>query len=194
MRDGPSSRVRLAAGESGGLYLAFAELLADRMHTRYPHVQVDVIPTEGSIENLARLRSGGADLALALADVAEHDLAAGPRDTAPQAVARVYENYLQVVVRDSVAAQHLSDLQGGRVSIDPGGSGAAATSEVLFDAAGLRGRVTLLNYRLRDGLAGLANGDLEALVWSGGVPTPAITDLDSRLALRMIDIGGFAAS
>lgn len=193
MRNGLTSRVRLAAGESGGLYLAFAELLADRMRARYPHVQVDVIATEGSIDNLARLRSGEVDMGLALADVAEHDLAGGPRETAPQAVARVYENYLQVVVRDPTAAQQLSDLGGGRVSIGPGGSGAAATSVVMFDAGGLRNRVALVNYRLRDGLAGLANGDLQAVVWSGGVPTPAITDLDARQPLRMLDIGNLAA-
>lgn len=191
-RSGPEARVRLAAGERGGLYLAFAQLLAGQLHARYPHIQVEVLPTEGSIENLARIRSGEVDMALALADVAERDLVTGAGATAPQAVARVYENYLQVLVRDSAAAQRLSDLQGGRVSIGPGGSGAAVTSEVLFDAAGLRGRVALLNYRLRDGLAGLASGDLEAVVWSGGVPTPAITDLDARLPLRMIDIGGHA--
>jgi TRAP transporter TAXI family solute receptor len=192
MRNGPTARVRLAAGESGGLYLAFAELLAARMHARYPHLQVDVIATEGSVDNLARLRSGEADMGLALADVAEHDLAGGPRDTAPQALARVYENYLQVVVRDAAAAQRLSDLKGGRVSIGPGGSGAAATSVVMLDAAGLRNRVALVNYRLRDGLTGLANGDLQAVVWSGGVPTPAITDLDARQPLRMLDIGNLA--
>jgi TRAP transporter TAXI family solute receptor len=192
-RNGPATRVRLGAGELGGLYLAFAELVAAQLHAGYPHIQVDVVPSEGSVENLARLRAGEVDMALTLADVAEHDLGAGPAATTPQAIARVYENYLQVVVRDSVAAQRLSDLQGGRVSIGPGGSGAAATSEVLFDAAGLRNRVKLLNYRLRDGLAGLAHGDLDALVWSGGVPTPAITDQDSRLPLRMVDIGSFAA-
>ncbi|ORA28295.1 TAXI family TRAP transporter solute-binding subunit [Mycobacterium aquaticum] len=192
MGNGPTARVRLAAGESGGLYLAFAELLADRVHARYPQVQVDVIATEGSVDNLARLRSGEADMGLALADVTEHDLAGGPRENAPQAVARVYENYLQVLVRDAAAAQQLSDLKGGRVSIGPGGSGAAATSVVMLDAAGLRNRVTLVNYRLRDGLAGLVNGDLQAVVWSGGVPTPAITDLASRQPLRMLDIGALA--
>ena len=58
-------------------------------------------------------------MGLALADVAERDRATGPAETAPQAVARVYENYLQVIVRDSAAVQQLSDLEGLRVSIGP---------------------------------------------------------------------------
>jgi TRAP transporter TAXI family solute receptor len=193
VRSGPHGRVGLAAGEQGGLYLTFAEILARRLDARYPDIGVDAVSTEGSVDNLARLRSSEAGMGLALADVAERDRATGPVDTAPLAVARVYENYLQVVVRDSAPVHQLSDLEGLRVSIGPAGSGAAATSEVLFEAAGLGGRVDMLRYRLRDGLARLADGSIEALVWSGGVPTPAITDLDATLPLRMLDIGELAA-
>ena len=192
IRGEPGGRLRLAAGDPGGLYLAFAEILAERLNARYSDVTVEVLATEGTVENLERLRAGDVDMGLALADVAERDRAARPVDTAPQAVARVYENYLQVIVRESTRAQELSDLEGERVSIGPPGSGAAATSEVLFDAAGLRGRLEMVNYRLRDGLAQLADGSIDALVWSGGVPTPAVAELDSQLPLRMLNIGRFA--
>ena len=193
IRSEPGGHVRLAAGDPGGLYLAFAEILAKRVQARYPNITVEVLPTEGTVENLARLRSADVDMGLALADVAERDRATGAAGTAPQAVARVYENYLQVIVRDSAAAQQLSDLQGMRASIGPPGSGAAATSEVLFEAAGLHVPVDMLRYRLRDGLARLADGGVDALVWSGGVPTPAVADLDAKLPLRMLDIGPLAA-
>jgi uncharacterized protein len=192
IRTEPGGHLRLAAGDPGGLYLAFAEILAKQLHTRYPDITVDVLPTEGTVENLARLRSGDVDLGLALADVAERDRAGGSVGSAPQAVARVYENYLQVIVRESAVAKRLSDLQGMRVSIGAARSGGAATSDVLFEAAGLRGRVEMLNYRLRDGLDRLADGSVDALVWSGGVPTPAITDLDDKLPLRILDISQLA--
>ncbi len=193
MRGTPAGRVRLASGERGGLYLAFAELVAKQLQTRYPDISVDVKSTEGSVDNLAQLRSGDVDFGLALADVVEHDLAAGPAGTSPLAVARVYENYLQVIVRDTASMRALTDLEGQRVSIGPAGSGAAATSEVLFDAADLGSRVDMLRYRLHDGLAGLADGGVDALVWSGGVPTPAISELDAKVPLRMLDIGPLAA-
>ena len=176
------------------MYLAFAEILAKQSQARYPDIAVDVLPTEGTVDNLARLRSGDVDMGLALADVAERDRATGPADTAPEAVARVYENYLQVIVRDATAAYtSWQTLQGSGSRSGRAGSGAAATSEVLFEAAGLRGRMDMVNYRLRDGLARLADGGIDALVWSGGVPTPAIADLDAELPLRMLDIGGLAA-
>lgn len=193
VRSGPRDRMGLAAGEQGGLYLAFAEILARRLQPRYPDIGVDAISTEGTVDNLARLRASKVGMGLALADVAERDRAAGPAETAPLAVARVYENYLQVIVRDSAPVRRVDDLRGLRVSIGPAGSGAAATSQVLFEAAGLSGQVDMRRYRLHDGVARLAAGDIEALVWSGGVPTPAISDLDASVPVRMLDIGQLAA-
>ena len=172
------------------MYLAFAEILAKQMKIRYPDIAVEVLPTEGTVENLGRLRTGDVDMGLALADVAERDRATGSAGDAPEAVARVYENYLQVIVREDAAVQQISDLQAQRVSIGPRGSGAAATSRVLFEAAGLHIGVDMLNYRLREGLARLADGGIDALVWSGGVPTPAVAELDGEVPLRMLDIGG----
>jgi TRAP-type uncharacterized transport system substrate-binding protein len=64
---------------------------------------------------------------------------------------------------------------------------------VLIETAGLNGRITTLGYRLQEGLARLADGTLDALVWSGGVPTPAIAELDATLPLRMLDLGQQAA-
>jgi uncharacterized protein len=193
VRGEPRASVRLAAGQRGGLYLAFAELLAGRIHARHPDIGVEVVPTAGSVDNLALLRAGDVDIGLALADVAEQDRATGAVDTAPQAVARVYENYLQVVVRDSAAVQRLSDLQGLRVSIGAAGTGAAVTTQVLLDTAGLTGRIQTLRYRLQEGLSRLADGTVDAMVWSGGVPTPAINELDATLPLRMLDLGQQAA-
>lgn len=193
LRSGTSGRLRLAAGDPGGLYLAFAEILAKQMTSRYPDITVEVLPTEGTVENLNRLRSGDVDMGLALADVAERDATTGAAGTAPRAVARVYENYLQVIVREDAAVQQISDLQARRVSIGPRGSGAAATSQVLFEAAGLHIPVDMLNYRLKDGLARLKDGGVDALVWSGGVPTPAVAELDTQIPIRMLDIGQVAA-
>ena len=85
----------MAGGERGGLYLAFAELLVRELNADHRELESVAISTEGSVDNLARLRSRATNLELVLADVAERDRAAGPATAAPFAVARVYENYLQ---------------------------------------------------------------------------------------------------
>ena len=52
LRTEPGGRIRVAAGDPGGLYLAFSQLLAARIHLSYPGIDVEVVPTAGSVENL----------------------------------------------------------------------------------------------------------------------------------------------
>jgi uncharacterized protein len=96
-------------------------------------------------------------------------------------------------VRDFTGPHQISELRGRRVSFGAARSGGAATSAVLFDAAGLTHDVQITRSRLREALSQLADGGIDALVWSRGAPTPAITDLDSQLPLRILDIGALAA-
>ena len=133
------------------------------------------------------------DMGLALADVAERDRATGPPQTAPSAVARVYENYLQVIVPDASSGATCLGSQGyahldrpgwlGRIgdqsSADRGGRPSTAGWTYSPTAYGM--------HSLR-----LAENSIAALVWSGGVPTPAIAELDAVRPLRIVDISGQA--
>ncbi|MFL0238080.1 TAXI family TRAP transporter solute-binding subunit [Mycobacterium sp. SMC-18] len=185
--------IRLAAGDRGGLYLAVGEIFAQRLRVRYPGITVTVMPTAGSVDNLELLRSGQADMALAQADVVEQQLRARPATDVPPAVARVYENYLQLVVPDHSAIRQVNDLAGLTVSTGPSGSGVAAITTVLFRAANLADRVRRVDLRLNDAVAALGNHTIDALVWSGGIPTPAIAELDKTLPLRILDLTPWVA-
>ena len=103
----------LAAGEPGGFYVEFGELLAGALRTS--GTPVSVVGTGGSVQNIERLRDGAAALGLALTDIA---LAARngeePFGTPVplQAIGRVYENYMQLVVRVESPATSTADLAG----------------------------------------------------------------------------------
>lgn len=182
-------RLRLAAGEQGGLYLTFAELLADQIRVVHPDLSVEVLQTEGSVDNLARLEAGTADLGLCLADVAE--LSSPARGVT--AVARVYENYLQAVVPAGSSVRAVVDLRGRRIAAGAPLSGAAMTAEVLLAEAGLTDGTSLVRHSLRNAVDDLRAGRVDAVVWSGGVPTPAVAELDRDFPVRMLDLGGHAA-
>ena len=185
--------IRLAAGDRGGLYLAVCEIFAERLRVRYPGITVTVMSTAGSVDNLELLRSGQADMALAQADVVEQRLRSGPAPDAPLAVARVYENYVQLVVPDQSAIRQVNDLAGLTVSTGPAGSGVAAVTTVLFRATNLTDRVRRTDMRLNEAVAALGNHTIDALVWSGGIPTPAIAELDKTLPLRILDLTPWVA-
>ncbi len=192
---GPELQPRLviAGGEHGGLYIAFAELMAERLTRRFPDVSVDVLATDGSVDNLALIRDGKADLGLALSDVAQIDRRKFPQ-AAPSAVSRVYENYLQLVVADRSPVASIAGLRGLRVSLGAPSSGAAVTCDVMLRAAGLRPGVDLrvTHAGLEDGLVQLRDGTVDALAWSGGVPTPALSELDETFPLRMLGLDQLA--
>ena len=177
----PERTVRIAAGEPGGFFLAFSELLAKRIQQDEPNLRCTVVTTQGSVENIQRLRDGNADLALSLADVAT-----SVAETPLRALGRVFENYTQFVVRASSPVRAVPDLAGRTIALGAPGSGAAYFGKRLTAAAGLQTRVEYLP--LAEALAALESGRIDALLWSGGIPTPALSELDSRIGLRLLPL------
>lgn len=174
---GPSGELLIAAGERGGLYFDFATLLAGQL----AGLRARALETEGSRANLDLLGAGGANVALVLADSA---LVADPA-LELRALGRVYENYLQLVVRADDPARRAADLAGRTVSLGAAGSGAALSGARMLDVLGLRDSVRVEHHRLIRAAQALAEGRIDALLWSGGVPTP---ELDRLSGIRLLPL------
>ena len=189
---GPSpGRLRVAAGDEGGIYFAFAQLLAARLEERVDGLRVEVQTTGGTVDNYGRLARGEADLGLGLADSVV--ATAGADGDGVLALARTYENYLQLVVAADGPVRRIGDLAGRDVTLGAAGSGAAVTGEMVLRAAGLAtsgpGGVRVRHAGLALSLELLERGVTEAVLWSGGIPTPAISEADERYPVRMLDLG-----
>jgi TRAP transporter TAXI family solute receptor len=171
-------RVRLAAGETAGLYYAFAVLLSEAA-ARYSGLRIEPLTTAGSVDNLRLLASGKADLALSLMDSV-------PPGVGVKSIGRVYENYLQLAVRADSPIHSLAGLRGARINLGARGSGAASTGARMLAAAGLHreGDVTVSHLPLVPAVEAVLTGSADALLWAGGVPTPAL----QRPGLRLVDL------
>lgn len=176
---GPTGPLRIAAGEHGGFYVEFATLLAARVRAR-TGLAASVVPTGGSTRNLVMVRSGQAELGLALLDVAATET--GPL----RAIGRVYENYTQLVVPADSPVRTVADLRGRPVSLGATGSGAAVLGARLLAVTGVA--VEVQHHPLTEAAGRLVAGEIDALLWSGGVPTPALLDLDARMPIRLLDL------
>jgi TRAP transporter TAXI family solute receptor len=177
----------LAAGEPGGFYVEFGELLAGAL--RAGGIPVTVASTGGSVENIGQVRTGRAALGLALTDIAVSARRGDPpfgTSVPLQAVGRVYENYMQLVVRAEDPATSATHLVGRPVSLGAVGSGAAVFGDRLLSAAGIDAEVT--HRALRDAVVALETGQTDALLWSGGVPTPALAELAARRPVRLLPL------
>jgi uncharacterized protein len=184
---GTAGPLVLAAGEPGGFYVEFGELLAAAL--RAAGLPVTVVGTGGSVQNIEQLGNGAAALGLALTDIALAARGGEEPFDAPvplQAIGRVYENYMQLVVRAEDPATSTADLAGRPVSLGAVGSGAAVFGDRLLAAAGIAADET--RRPLRDAVAALEAGSADALLWSGGVPTPAVAELAARRPVRLLPL------
>ena len=176
-------RLVVAGGERGGFYLEFAQLLATQLTAANVARTVEVRSTEGSLQNLELLRLKQADLAICLADAT-----AQSREVV--ALGRVYENYLQCVVRAAGPVRKLPDLVGKPISAGPPGAGAALTTNRLLVAAGMHAEraPVVANLHLSDAADALAAGRIDAMFWSGGVPTRRLSDLSAQVPIRLLPL------
>jgi hypothetical protein len=195
----PAEALRVAGGEQGGFYLEFATLLAASLQRHGVARTASALETGGSLDNLDRLASGGATLAIALSDAAADRL----RTQRMLALGKVYENYLHCLVRADSGIAVPADLAGRTVAVGDPRSGTSLTAARLLAAAGLATAPSSAAHRpdplpprtvgavglgLNQGLAALHDGAVEALFWSGGVPTAAITTFAGATRVRLLDL------
>ncbi|OFI38550.1 C4-dicarboxylate ABC transporter substrate-binding protein [Arthrobacter sp. SW1] len=188
--------VTVAGGENGGFYLEFATLLAEALQRRGIAETAKPLVTGGSLENLELLRSGKATFAVALADAASRAASDKGTGTAPAmaAVGKVYENYVHCIVRKDSGIGGLDELAGRTVSTGEPRSGTSLTAARILEtfAAGMpafaKNPPVKRSLGLNKGLAALRDGTVDALFWSGGVPTAAIAALNKELGLAFLDL------
>ncbi|WP_337191976.1 TAXI family TRAP transporter solute-binding subunit [Streptomyces sp. HUCO-GS316] len=191
----PVRRLRFATGPEGGPYNAFGKALATEVAGSGRRLEIAPVSTAASVDNLRKLAGGSVELALTMADAAQ-DAVLGrepfARRAAVTALARVYVNYTHLVVRADGPVRSLDDLVGRPVAAGAAGSGVQVVAGRLLRAAGLTGERAVKERRLALSASteALREGTVDALIWSGGVPTPALSTLAGELPLRFLPLEG----
>jgi hypothetical protein len=181
----------IATGLADGVYYLYGRRLAYWIDHRLAGVRAPVDSTTGSVDNLYRLSTGRDRLGFVAADAAGA-AASGPAGRAPvRALARLYDDYVHLVVAASSRARSIDDLRGRRVSLGAAGSGVELVARRVLAAAGLTPGKDLRQVRmgLEDSAAGLRAGRIDAFFWSGGLPTTGMTRVARQMSIRLIPIG-----
>lgn len=187
----PTGVIRIGTGNAGGVYAAYGAGLAEAIRAALPGVQAEAVLTDGSVENIELVADGKADVGFTLADVAADAVAGHPPFTAERpivALANLYENYVQLVVRDDGPVRTVRDLAGRRVSIGSRASGTAVVAERILALSGVGDEVTRRHMDIRESARALAAGEIDAFFWSGGLPSAAVAELSRRVNVRLIDL------
>lgn len=128
----PPSRIVITTGSSTGAYYAFANRY--RAELARNGITLDVIPSQGSVENLVRLKDEDerVDLALMQGGIADEK-------SAPHVMSygRVFLEPVWIFHRLEASVDQLSALKGMRIAIGPEGSGTRKLAADLLRATGL---------------------------------------------------------
>ena len=176
-------RLFVATGNTTGVYYQLGGGYADLISKYLPGYEGRAEPTGASGDNVARVASGDMDIGLCNADTAaDAATGRGVYDGKPQpirALARLYRNTMQVVVRSDAKIHKVADMKGKRVSTSTLNSGTDVLAGRILAAAGLNPDTDVRRLRLSlpDTVAGMKAGTIDALFFTGGLPTPGLADL-----------------
>ncbi|NJO41193.1 MAG: TAXI family TRAP transporter solute-binding subunit [Cyanobacteria bacterium CRU_2_1] len=172
----------IATGGKDGEYYAFAEALAVVVDRHHPNIQITVLATEGSPQNLELLEQGKAQLAIVQSDT--------PTKPSARAVAYLFPEVFHLLARSDSGIRSVNDLRGKRVALMPKGSGSYA----LFWAMGQHYRLSESTFTPvvlppNEAYAALRQGRVDALFRVIALGNPSMGELlqSSRSQLIAID-------
>ncbi len=175
-------RLTIATGNTTGVYYQLGGALASVISEKMSGYRATASETGASVQNIQGLVGGNYDIAFSLGDSAADAVNGVNSFKSKQdvvALTRLYNNYTQVAVRTSANINSIADLKGKRVSTGSPNSGTEVIARRLIEAAGLDPAkdVTAQRLGLPESVDAMKSGSIDALVWSGGLPTGGITDL-----------------
>ncbi|MFD0363345.1 TAXI family TRAP transporter solute-binding subunit [Nocardia sp. GCM10030253] len=197
------TRVGIATGNATGVYFALGNAYAEQIsQATGGTVKATAAETGASVQNIQQLVAGTYQVAFSLADTAADAVLGaasfeGKRQPV-QALSRLYPNYTQVIIRTGAGIGTLADLRGKRVSTGSPKSGTEVIAQRVLQAAGLNPDTDISAQRLdlTKTVDGMKDGSIDAMFFSGGLPTPGITDLftSAKDKVRFLDIADLAGS
>ncbi len=174
----------LATGPADGTYFQIGQDIKNL--AAKDGVELQVTPTQGSIENIQLLGSGKVDLAIVqldalrfASDVLKEHKGLELFDRV-KVVLNLYPEEIHVLASKK-DIQSFYHLEGKRVSIGTEGGGSALSSAVLFSVYDINPMISFET--LEDGVKKVIDGAVDAVVFVGGAPVPFIDKLAGKLHL-----------
>ena len=194
-----AKRLRFGVAGEGGIYREFGERFA-ALENETDNGQVELKATAGSAANLRLLTGEYLQLAIAQADLVQdaYDQTGIFADEEESrgfgAVAALYTETCQVVVRADSDIQSIEDLHGRTVSIGAEESGSEQNARQILSAYGLNDKmVSMVNLNYEDAAAQLKAGRVDAIFMTVGAPSPVLTALAGECGIRLLKVDGAAA-
>ncbi|WP_330337427.1 TAXI family TRAP transporter solute-binding subunit [Streptomyces sp. NBC_00557] len=189
----PSGTIVFSTGTPRGVYQEYGERLRAEFAKDMPDLKVKLLNSAGSQENVQRVATGRADFTIAAADAVEaYELAHGSGAGRLRGVARLYDDYVHLIVRSDSDIRNVADLRHKRVAIGLPDSGVRLIADRVLRASGIDPRkdITPFSDGIDTGPGRLGRGGIDAFFWSGGLPTKGLVGMARKGAFKFVPIEG----
>lgn len=182
--------LRLATGSQTGIYYPLGHGIKRVIEEVYPEdVNIEVVATSGTLENLELLNNGQTDLALVQNDTAYYFSHGQAMFELPSskalAVASLYTELIQIIATRKSEINYLKQLKGRRIRTGSPPEKIANSATLLFSQDGWESAdLTDVRCSFSDAREMLLNNTLDAAFVTAGTPTPLLTKSIDGIALQ----------
>ncbi len=183
----PPRSLSIATGSTDGAYLGFGNALKEEL--AQDDVEMRVIETNGSVDNLQQLNNGEVDVAFL-----QSGLATANEYPDLLSLGSVYYEPVWIFTRKGLLVDRLSDLAGARIAVGGAGSGSRIVAKRLLESNQLdETQVVLLEESGLRAVAMLEAGELDALVSVASVNASMIQVLLASSNVELVSLSRAAA-
>ena len=188
------SEIRLGTGEQGGMYYAYSTRLSEMLNDDF---DFRLRTTVGSEANLRLLQTGFLDAALVQSDAlyrAEEERKASREENAAakrnySAVAGLYTEVLQIVVRADSEIRSPEDLKGKKISLGAEESGVRRNAVDVLASLDLSEKDIIPSYlSFSESADALKKGTIDAFFCMAGAPTDVVGVLAEDAEIRVLSL------
>jgi TRAP transporter TAXI family solute receptor len=183
----------LATGGTAGTYYPFGGVMAKIWNAKVPGMNVTVQATGASAENVRLINKKEVELALVQSDTIDFAYHAKEafkeRLTKMNAVAVLYPEIVQIVVRGDGNIYSFGDLKGVRVGVGAPGSGTEANFRQLLEAHGMKKEDVKAQYlSFAESAEQFKDRHIDAFIVVAGIPNAAIMDVAVMQNIRILSL------
>ena len=182
----------IVSGGTGGVWYPLGGAIGGIIGQKVPNTDATSEATTAAIDNLKLLAAGRAGMAFCYdyhvvwANEGKVSGLTGKHNV--RLVLGFYEQPLHIVTTEGTGVKTIMDLKGKRVSVGAPNSGTEEQADYVLKALGIDWNKDFSREKLSvsESVAALKDGKIQAMFWSGAVPTASIIDLASTPGQKMV--------
>ncbi len=183
VRPGLPRTIVMTAGSKGGAYLAYAERYREMLARE--GIRLQVLPSDGSLENLERLKDPASRLDIGLV---QGGAASGTDVNGLVSLGAIFYEPLWVFGRGTVSIEQVKAFRGKRLAVGAVGSGTRKVVVEMLAAAGVDGTAAeLLELGGTAAAEAIRRGEVDFAFFFASAEAPVVQDLLRADGIRLLD-------